>query len=133
MPFIPAPAVAGPGTSGQYFRQLPVQADLVELSGANQYRTMPCELVSTFLPLIIVNFNVVPDAGEAVEAALGAELAAGEPLELEGELPHAARTKAAAANPAGAHHLPRIASLRSWVDGFSDTPDHVAAIPFVHH
>jgi hypothetical protein len=68
--------------------------------------------------LIIVNFSVVPDAGEAEEAALGAELAAAEPLELEDELPHAARTKAAAANPAGAHHLPRIASLRSWVDGF---------------
>jgi hypothetical protein len=67
----------------------------------------------------MTNFSVVPDAGEAgaEEAALG-ELAAAEPFEPEGELPHAARTKAAAANPAGAHHLPRIASLRSWVDGF---------------
>jgi hypothetical protein len=68
--------------------------------------------------LIIVIFSVVPDAGEAEEAALGAELATDEPLELGAELPHAARTKAAAANPAGAHHLPRIASLRSWFDGF---------------
>jgi hypothetical protein len=62
----------------------------------------------------MMNFSVVPDAGEAEEAAFGAELAAAEPLELEVELPQAARTKAAAANPAGAHHLPRIASLRSW-------------------
>jgi hypothetical protein len=61
----------------------------------------------------MMNFSVVPEAWEAEEAALG-ELAAAEPPELEGELPHAARTKAAAANPAGAHHLPRIASLRSW-------------------
>jgi hypothetical protein len=60
--------------------------------------------------LNVVIFSVVPDAAEA--AALGAELLA-EPLEPEDELPHAARTKAAAANPAGAHHLPRIASLRS--------------------
>jgi hypothetical protein len=82
--------------------------------------------------LIIVNFSAVPDAGEAEEAALGAELAAAEPLELEGELPHAARTKAAAANPAGAHHLPRIASLRSWLTAFGYS-DHVAAFPFVHH
>jgi hypothetical protein len=66
----------------------------------------------------MMNFSVVPDAGEAEEAALGADVDAAEPLEFEGELPHAARTKAAAANPAGAHHLPRIASLRSWVDGF---------------
>jgi hypothetical protein len=64
--------------------------------------------------LIIVVFSVVPDACAAEEAVLGAELLAA-PLEFEGELPHAARTKAAAANPAGAHHLPRIASLRSWL------------------
>jgi hypothetical protein len=62
--------------------------------------------------LIIVVFSVVPDACGADEAALGAELLAA-PLELGDELPHAAITKAAAANPAGAHHLPRIASLRS--------------------
>jgi hypothetical protein len=60
--------------------------------------------------LNVVIFRVVPDAAD--EAALGAELLA-EVLEPEDELPHAARTKAAAANPAGAHHLPRIASLRS--------------------
>src|SRR5689334_24630181 len=83
---------------------------------------MPWALVRTFLPLNVVIFSVVPDAAE--EAALGAELLA-EPVEPEDELPHAARTKAAAANPAGAHHLPRIASLRSGLAG-SDTPPHVA-------
>jgi hypothetical protein len=62
----------------------------------------------------MVNFSVVPDAWEAEEEAFGADVAGAAPLEFEGELPHAARTKAAAANPAGAHHLPRIASLRSW-------------------
>src|SRR5262249_45416807 len=88
-----------------------------------------CALVSTFLPLTVVIFSVVPDAAEA--AALGAELLA-ELVEPEDELPHAARTKAAAANPTGAHHLPRIASLRSWLTA-SNTPVHVAPTLFVHH
>jgi hypothetical protein len=93
---------------------------------------MPWALVRTFLPLNVVIFSVVPDAAE--EAALGAELLAElvEPDEPDDELPHAARTKAAAANPAGAHHLPRIASLRSWLTA-SNTPDHVATTLSVHH
>jgi hypothetical protein len=81
------------------------------------------------LPLNVVIFSVVPDAAE--EAALGAELLA-ELVEPDDELPHAARTKAAAANPAGAHHLPRIASLRSSLTA-SNTPDHVAIKLSVHH
>jgi hypothetical protein len=84
------------------------------------------------LPPIVVVFSILLDDCAADEAALGVELlTAVPPPEPEGELPHAATIKAAAANPAGAHHLPRIASLRSLVDG-SDTPDHVATIPFVH-
>jgi hypothetical protein len=83
----------------------------------NQYRVCPFELVST------VALPTFPDSRvELVAAAAAGELPEPppEPPGLE-ELPHAATTNAAAASPAGASHLLRIACLRSEEDFRSDT------------
>jgi hypothetical protein len=69
VPVTPEPAVAGPLTGGQYVAQDPVHLDVVEVSGANQYKVNPAELVSTWVPLIVVVFNAVPDAADAAPAA----------------------------------------------------------------
>jgi hypothetical protein len=63
-----------------------------------------------------VVFTIAPEDW-ADEAALGAALlaAAEPPPELAVELPHPAAIRAAAANPAVAHHLPRIAFSVSFV------------------
>src|SRR5215467_13921760 len=86
----------------------PLQFDLVEVSGTNQYKVWPLELVSTVaLPIFMV-----PSADP--EDAAGAD-AAGEPPEPPEppELPHAATTNAAATAPAGTSHLFRMTYLRS--------------------
>ena len=78
----------------------PLQLEVVEVSGTNQYRVKPWALVSTATPPIVVVFSALPP--EPVVPA-GAELVEGV------ELPHAAIIKAAAASPAGASHLLSIA------------------------
>src|SRR5690349_10018102 len=89
----------------------PLQFDLVEVSGTNQYRVRPLELVSTVaLPNFIV-FRVDPEdaaAGEPPEPADPPE-----PPLPEDELPHAAITSTAAAAPASTSHLFRMTCLRS--------------------
>ena len=106
VPVTPAPAVAGPLTGGQNVAHDPLHFDVVEVSGANQYRVKPWPLVSTLTPPIVVAFSALP------LAACAPEFAAGELL-VEVELPQAAIIKAAAASPAGASHLLSIACPHS--------------------
>src|SRR5262252_5382087 len=84
----------------------PLQFDLVEVSGTNQYRVDPLLLVSTVaLPTLWVP-RVDPEAaGELPEPP--------EPPEPEDELPHAAITSTAATAPAGTSQLFRMTCLRS--------------------
>ena len=71
LPVTPGPAAAGPLTGGQYVAHEPLQFDLDEVSGPNQYTVKPFALVSTFTPLIVAVFSAVPDAAAAgLEAAL---------------------------------------------------------------
>jgi hypothetical protein len=88
-------------TGGQNVAHEPLQFDVVEVSGANQYRVKPWALVSTVTPPIVVVFSaLLLDAGAPEAAAAGGVLL----VELV-ELPHAAIIKAAAASPAGASHV----------------------------
>jgi hypothetical protein len=93
----------------------PLQFDLVEVSGTNQYKVKPLLLVSTVALPIFVVFSVDPEdaaAGELPEPPEPPE----PPLPVD-ELPHAAITSTAAAAPAGTSHLFRMTCLRS--DEFS--------------
>jgi hypothetical protein len=103
VPVTPDPAVAGPFTGGQNVAHDPVHLDVVEVSGTNQYKVKPAELVSTFVPLIVVLINVLPDE---LAAGLDAPAAGGVLLELA-ELPQAAIASTAAAN-AAAPNIPRM-------------------------
>src|SRR6516225_9474196 len=81
----------------------PLQFDLVEVSGTNQYRVHPLLLVSTVaLPTLWVA-SVDPEAAPEPP----------EPPEPEDELPHAAITSTAATAPAGTSQLFRMTCLRS--------------------
>jgi hypothetical protein len=72
--------------------QLPVHFDVVEVSGANQYKVKPLALVRTVAPPIVVVFSADPEAA-------GADvLVPVVPVELA-ELPHAAIRRATAAVP----------------------------------
>src|SRR5215471_6769934 len=106
VPVTPLPAVAGPFTGGQICAQLPVQLDLLAVSGANQYRVNPCALVSTVAPLIVAVFSAVPDAppGLLVLPALP---------EPDEELPHPAAISTAVATKPAARNLFRIRGLPS--------------------
>ena len=73
--------------------------DVVEVSGANQYKVKPAALVSTVVPLIVVLFRVVADE---LAAGLDAPAAGGVLLELA-VLAQAAIASSAAASPAALH------------------------------
>jgi hypothetical protein len=92
----------------------PLQFDLVEVSGTNQYKVKPLALVSTVAPPIFVVPSVDPEDPAGADAA--GELPEPEPPdppEPEDELPHAATTSTAATAPAGTSHLFRMTCLRS--------------------
>src|SRR5271155_5775655 len=61
LPVTPGPAEGLPITGGQYAAQVPLQFDLVGVSGANQYKVKPRELLSTGTPWMVAIFRVVPD------------------------------------------------------------------------
>jgi hypothetical protein len=109
VPVTPAPAVAGPFTGGQYVEQDPLHFEVVDVSGTNQYKVKPLELVTTFVPLIVAVIRAELEAGVVAAALLAG--AAGLLLEADElpELPHAATTRAIAASPA-APHMFRILS-----------------------
>src|SRR2546423_13386792 len=89
VPLIPD-TVAGPFTGGQFCAHVPLQLDVVEVSGANEYSVKPLALVSTVEPPIWAVFR--PPAAAAACALLPPPDEAGVPDEL-----HAATTAAAAA------------------------------------
>src|ERR1700761_7859279 len=113
VPRPPDPAVPGPLTGGQKVAHEPVHFEAVGVSGTNQYRVMPAELVSTCVPLMLVALTVEPPAAGAVAdpAALLAGVAGvfPEAAELLPELEQAEAVRAKAARPA----TPRI--LRMWI------------------
>ena len=51
-------AVAGPFTGGQFCAHVPLQLDLVGVSGANEYSVNPLALVSTVAPPIVAVFRL---------------------------------------------------------------------------
>src|SRR5215472_16269146 len=99
LPVTPAPALTGPFTGGQTATQLPLQLEVVEVSGTNQYRVKPLLLVSTVAPITFAVVTVAPPPDAAVPP--------------EPDEPQAAATNATATSPAGASDLIRMASLRS--------------------
>lgn len=120
VPVTPAPAVAGPGKGGQNWAQVPVHFDIVLVSGTNQYRVKPLELVSTVAPPILVVFSALPDDDDPPL-----------PEPVVPELPHPVAISAAAARLTGTSHLLPIATLRS-LPGSSDINDHVKSRQIVH-
>ena len=99
VPVTPDPVVAGPLTGGQNVAHEPVHLDVVEVSGTNQYKVKPAELVSTVVPLIVVLLSMLPDE---LAAGLDAPAAGGLLLELA-ELPQAAIASTAVASAAALH------------------------------
>src|SRR5262249_32646941 len=83
---IPDP-VTGPLTGGQNFAHCPLQFDLVDVSGSNEYSVKPLLLVSTLAPLIVVVFRTFPEAAAPRDGVVP---------EACGELPHAATISVAA-------------------------------------
>jgi hypothetical protein len=96
--------------------------DVVEVSGANQYKVKPAELVSTWVPPIVVVFNVVPDEADAAPAA-GVLLGAGVLEELD-ELAHAVTASTATARLAAVNGFRIGRSLLT--PCLSPVGDHVA-------
>src|SRR6516162_10824916 len=74
VPVMPECADAVPVTGGQYPAHTPLQADLVAVSGANQYRVKPLELVSTVTPPILAVFRVPLVAADAGGPAAATEM-----------------------------------------------------------
>ena len=94
---------AGPCTGGQFCAHVPLQLDLVGVSGANEYSVKPLALVSTVTPPIVAVFRLpaVPAAGLPVPVL--------PPLPVE-DVPdelHAASTAAAAATANSASSIRR--------------------------
>jgi hypothetical protein len=109
-PVTPEPAVTGPFTGGQYVAHDPLQFDLVEVSGTNEYSVKPLASVSTVVPPIFAVVRAAADEpvlADDVAAADGVLEPAEPPVDV---LPHAAAISATAAKPVDTHHLLRIAS-----------------------
>jgi hypothetical protein len=126
-------AVTGPVTGGQFCAHVPLQFDVVDVSGANEYSVKPLLLVNTVAPPIVVVFSVLAPA--AAELLLpddeGDDEGVGEaPAEL-----HATRAVAATAAAGSARSIRRrvrpgifrvvmsfvLSSLRfSWVISIND-------------
>jgi hypothetical protein len=87
--------------------------EVVDVSGANQYKVKPLELVTTFVPLIVAVIRAELEAGADAAALLAG--AAGLLLEADElpELPHAATTRAIAASPAAPHTFRILSYLPS--------------------
>jgi hypothetical protein len=95
-----------PGTGGQIEAHDPLQFDLVDVSGTNQYKVKPLAFVSTATPPIFLVCRAA-----LVEAVLDVD-GADEPAEVAGfagdELPHPAARSAAAVRPAAARRQPGV-------------------------
>jgi hypothetical protein len=108
LPVTPLPAVAGPGTGGQNEAHDPLQFDLLEVSGTNQYKVCPLALVSTATPPIVLVVRAalvaaVPDEDGAADLLDGADDLVEAAVLAGDEVEHPAAKRAAAARPAAAH------------------------------
>src|SRR5215467_8761715 len=100
VPMTPDPAVTGPLTGGQIWAQDPLQFDLAEVSGANEYTAKPVALVSTVAPLIVAAFSELPDDEPVAVGAADVEVP--DAPEVDDELLHAATASPAATTAASA-------------------------------
>ena len=64
-------AVAGPLTGGQLVAQVPLQLDVVGVSGAKEYSVKPLALVSTVAPPIVAVFRLPAAAAAGLLLLLG--------------------------------------------------------------
>jgi len=110
VPVTPA-AVAGPVIGGQFCAHVPLQLDLVGVSGANEYSVKPSALVRTVAPPIVAVFRLPAVAAAGLLLSLAEDVA--------DEL-HAARTAAAAATASSASSIRR--PFRAFRPG--ERPDH---------
>jgi hypothetical protein len=112
VPVTPA-AVTGPVTGGQFCAHVPLQLDLVDVSGAKEYSVKPLLLVSTVAPPIVALFRLpaVAAAGLLVLVLLPPPVD-----EVPDEL-HAASTAAAAATASSASSIRRRFRASSRVNG----------------
>src|SRR6185437_13537275 len=109
-------AVVGPLTGGQFCAHVPLQLDVVDVSGAKEYSVNPLAVVSTVAPPIVAVFR--PPAAAAAGLLLPL-------LPLLEDVPdelHAARTAAAAATASSASSIRR---------GFSRVSDLIIAFSLV--
>ena len=105
-------------TGGQFCAQVPLQLDVVGVSGANEYSVNPPAVVSTVAPPMVAVFRLPP------VAAAGLPLLVPPLPPLLEDVPdelHAARTTAAAATASSA------SSIRT---GFSRVSDLIIAFSF---
>jgi hypothetical protein len=106
VPVTPA-ALTGPLSGGQLCAHVPLQLDVVGVSGAKEYSVKPVLLVSTVTPEIVAVFTVLAAAAAGLLAGLLAV-----PLAGEGEAPaelHATSATAAAAAAGSARSIRRRA------------------------
>ena len=103
VPVTPA-AVAGPVTGGQFCAHVPLQLDLVGVSGANEYSGKPLALVRTVAPPIVAVFRLPAVAAAGLLLPLAEDVA--------DEL-HAARTAAAAATASSSADRPVLPAGRA--------------------
>ena len=93
----------GPVTGGQFCAHVPLQLDVVGVSGANEYSVNPPALVSTVAPPIVAVFRLPPVAAAGLPLLVP-------PLPLPEDVAdelHAARTTAAAATASSTSSLRR--------------------------
>src|SRR5262249_17152700 len=91
----------------QNFAHCPLQFDVVDVSGPNEYSVKPLLLVSTLAPLIVVVFRTLPGAAAPPGGVVP---------EPGRELPHAAAGSAAATTAAAASrpiHRGRLSCRRA--------------------
>jgi hypothetical protein len=103
LPVTPLPAVAGPGTGGQNEAHDPLQFDLVEVSGTNQYKVRPLAFVSTATPPMVLVVRAALVEAVPDELPDGADDLAEAAVPAGEEVEHPAARTAAAAKPAAAH------------------------------
>jgi hypothetical protein len=99
-------AVVGPFTGGQFCAHVPLHFDMVDVSGANEYRVNPLLLVSTVAPPIFA-VCTVPAAAAAGLLVLVPEDEGDEVPEGVADELHAARAAAAAAAAGSTNRIRR--------------------------
>src|SRR6185437_13742113 len=117
-------AVVGPLTGGQFCAHVPLQLDVVDVSGAKEYSVNPLAVVSTVAPPIVAVFR--PPAAAAAGLLLPPLLLLPLLEDVADEL-HAARTAAAAATASSTSSI-----LRRRLCDSARATDLIIAFSFAH-